>query len=47
MGNYAIVENFFTKEKKYSDDVDRVYTQLSDHYGVSFEIIYKGKYIFL
>jgi len=43
------VERFFLKSlqlEDYYDDTKRVYTQLSDHYGLSCSLIYHGKLSF-
>merc|ERR1711957_12877 len=45
MGDKVFVENFLVKEFDHFDPSDRAYTQLSDHYGLSFSIIYEEKKI--
>jgi hypothetical protein len=44
MGDNVIIEPFFVKNYNHLNPDERKYTQLSDHYGLSFSIYYNGIY---
>ena len=45
MGDYVKVEAFLIKEIDHLDENSRTYTQLSDHYGLSFSVYFRGSLI--
>lgn len=46
IGDYVKIEKFLVKDIEHLEEDNRVYTQLSDHYGLSFCVFFKGNKFF-